>query len=105
MRMSIDESKTTIEVEKNIELDIDVSQFDIEQRQELLNELLECMTDQEIADAIEHNNKMMSAILVEYYYFNNRELANLFYILESDADAKELKKDLKSLIKKYQLEE
>ena len=107
MKLFVNESKTetTVEIDKDITIDVDISKLDDNERSELLTELLENMPDDDIEDCIDENDRMIKVILKSHVYCRDKDLRYLFYILEGDANHDELKKDLRSLIEKYNLQD
>ena len=61
MKLFVNESKTetTVEIDKDITIDVDISKLDDNERSELLTELLENMPDDDIEDCIDENDRMI----------------------------------------------
>lgn len=107
MQLLITESieTTTTEVTKETTLNVDISKLDDDERSELLTELLDNMSDEDIEDCIDNNNKMLIVILRSHVYINNKKIRNMVYVLEGDVESGQLEEDLMLLIEKYNLQD
>jgi hypothetical protein len=107
MKLFVIESKeeTTVETQKNISMEVDISKLDDDYKSELLDELLKNMSDEDIKNSIDYNDRMLQVILKDHAYLPNKSILNMVYILEGDVPYKELEKDLMSLIEKYGLQD